>query len=150
MYGNGKSNFALHLLENGHDIGLMEDIMNTIHITGNGRLMDTLEKFYIFLETKLNNQINDKLAVKPNIIFDTIVQKIPIEGYTMSTTRHELPPNSVRPELCLRMHKQPPPQLRQVSITSNLYTRPTATTPAFRIIDSNPETKYLVYLSNRM
>jgi hypothetical protein len=92
MYGNGKSSFALHLIEIGHDIGLMEDIMNTIHITGNGRLMDTLEKFYIFRETKLNNQINDKLAVKPNIIFDTIVQKIPIEGYTMLATRHTLPP----------------------------------------------------------
>ena len=42
--------------------------------------MDTLEKFYIFRETKLNNQINDKLAVKPNIIFDTIVQKDPHRG----------------------------------------------------------------------
>ena len=79
-YGNGKSSFALHLLENGHDIGLMEDIMNTIHITGKGKLMDTLEKFYIFRETKLNNQINDKLAVKPNTIFDTIVQKDPHRG----------------------------------------------------------------------
>jgi len=58
----------------------MEDIMNTIHITDKGRLMDTLDKFYIFCETKLNNQINDKLAVKPNIIFDTIVQKDPHRG----------------------------------------------------------------------
>jgi hypothetical protein len=79
-YGNGKSSFALHLLENGHNTGFMEDIMNTIHITGKGRLMDTLEKSYIFRETKLNNQINDKLAVKPNIIFDTRVQKDPHRG----------------------------------------------------------------------
>jgi hypothetical protein len=79
-YGNGKSCFALHPLENGHDIGLMEDIMNTIRITGKGKLMDTLEKFYMFRETKLNNQINDKLEVKPNIIFDTIVQKDPHRG----------------------------------------------------------------------
>jgi hypothetical protein len=76
-YGNGKSSFPLHPLEKGHDIGPMEDIMNTIHITDKGRLMDTLEKFYIFCETKLNNQINDKLAIKPNIIFDAIVQKDP-------------------------------------------------------------------------
>ena len=51
-YGNGKSSSALHLLENGQDIGLMEDIMNTIYITGKGRLMDALEKIYIFRETK--------------------------------------------------------------------------------------------------
>ena len=37
--------------------------------------MDTLEKFYIFRETKLNNQINNKLTVTRNIIFETIVQE---------------------------------------------------------------------------
>ena len=79
-YGNGKSSFALYLLENGHDIGPMEDIGNAIHITHKGRLMDTLGKFYIFRETKLNHQINNKLAVKPNIIFNTTVQKDPHRG----------------------------------------------------------------------
>jgi len=38
-------------------------------------MMDTLERFYIFPETNINNQINDRLTVKPNIIFGTIVQK---------------------------------------------------------------------------
>jgi len=47
-YDNGKSIFALQLLGNGHDIGPMEDTMNTVHITDKGRLMNTLEKFYIF------------------------------------------------------------------------------------------------------
>ena len=79
-HGNGKSGFPQHLLENGHNIGPIEDIMSTIHITNKGRLMDTLEKFYIFRETKLDNQINDKLAVRPNIIFETIVQKDPHRG----------------------------------------------------------------------
>jgi hypothetical protein len=55
-------------------------IMSTIHISNKGRLMDTLEKFYIFRETKLDNQINNKLAVRPNIIFETIVQKDPHRG----------------------------------------------------------------------
>jgi len=35
--------------------------------------MDTLEKYYIFRENKLNNQINDKLTVKQSSIFDMIV-----------------------------------------------------------------------------
>jgi hypothetical protein len=42
----------------------MEDIMETMHLTSKGKMMDTLEKYYIFRETKLNNQINDKLRVK--------------------------------------------------------------------------------------
>jgi hypothetical protein len=58
----------------------MEEIMDTIHFTNKGRLMNTLEKFYIFRETKSNNQINDKLTVKPNIIFDTTVQQDPHRG----------------------------------------------------------------------
>jgi hypothetical protein len=47
-YGNGKSSFVLHLLENRHNIGPIEHIMGNIHITDKGRLIDTLEKFYIF------------------------------------------------------------------------------------------------------
>jgi hypothetical protein len=54
--------------------------METLHITDKGRMMDTLERFYIFRETKMNNQINDKLTVKPNIIFETIVQEDPHRG----------------------------------------------------------------------
>ena len=39
-----------------------------------GKMMDTLEKYYIFRETKLNNQINDKLTIKQKSMFDTIVR----------------------------------------------------------------------------
>jgi len=54
--------------------------METIHITNKGRMMVTFERFYIFREIKLNNQINDKLTIKPNIIFDTIVHRDPWRG----------------------------------------------------------------------
>jgi hypothetical protein len=60
-YGNGKSSFAAHLLENKHSIGPMDNIRETLHTTGKGRMVDTLERFYIFRETKINNQINDRL-----------------------------------------------------------------------------------------
>jgi hypothetical protein len=56
-YGNGKSKFAAHLLENKP----MDNIMETFHTTGKGRMMDKLERFYIFRETKINNRINDRL-----------------------------------------------------------------------------------------
>jgi hypothetical protein len=58
----------------------MEEIMETVHFTNEGCLMDRLERFYIFREMKLNNQINDKSTVKSNIIFDTVVQKDPHRG----------------------------------------------------------------------
>jgi hypothetical protein len=54
--------------------------MSTIYITGKDRLMDTLEKYYIFRETKIDNQMNDKLVVRPNAIYETVVQKHPYRG----------------------------------------------------------------------
>jgi len=61
-YGNGKSRFAAHLLENKHSIAPIDNNMETLHTMGKGRMLDTLERFYIFRETKMNKQINDRLT----------------------------------------------------------------------------------------
>jgi len=58
----------------------LPDSMDTVYVTNKGQMMDTLEKFYIFRETKINNQINDRKTVKSNIIFDTIVRNDPHRG----------------------------------------------------------------------
>jgi hypothetical protein len=44
--------------------------------------MDTLEKFhiYIYKETKVANQINDKNTITYNIFFDKIIKKHTIRG----------------------------------------------------------------------
>jgi hypothetical protein len=38
----------------------MEDIMEILHITKKGCMMNTLEKFRIYNVTRLDNQISDK------------------------------------------------------------------------------------------
>jgi hypothetical protein len=38
----------------------MNDIMRIIHIAKNGRMLDTMEEFYIYKKTKSGNQLNDK------------------------------------------------------------------------------------------
>jgi endo-alpha-1,4-polygalactosaminidase (GH114 family) len=68
-----KSSFATHLLDNNHSIGPIENIMGIIQTAKKGRYMDTVEKFYIFKETKNNNQINDKNTIKPNAIFEALL-----------------------------------------------------------------------------
>jgi hypothetical protein len=98
-YGNGKSKFSAHLLENKHSIGQMDNIMETLHPTGKGRKMDTLERFYIFRETKINNQINDKLSTKPNI-FETVVQEDPHRGLP-TAYRH------LKNSTCLSLRRPP-------------------------------------------
>jgi hypothetical protein len=47
-------------------------------------MIDTLERLYIYKETKSNNQIKDKLTVKTNAIFETIVQEDPYRGHSGS------------------------------------------------------------------
>jgi hypothetical protein len=73
-YNNNKSKFAQHLLEHKHSMGPIDTVMEILHMTNKGQLMDTLEKHHIYKETQINNQINDKCTVKPNVIFDAVVQ----------------------------------------------------------------------------
>ena len=58
----------------------MENIMHITHVTNKGKMLDTLEKFYIYRETEANNQINDKLTVQNNAVFKTIVYEDPYRG----------------------------------------------------------------------
>jgi hypothetical protein len=55
---NGKQNFAEYLSDYGHLFGSMKIIMGNLYIENKGILMDVLEKFYVFENTKLRNQIN--------------------------------------------------------------------------------------------
>ena len=69
-----KSGFAQHLLDEGHTFGPMENIMDVVHYAKKGRMMDTLEKFHIYEVTQRDIQINDKLTIQRNPIFDTLVR----------------------------------------------------------------------------
>jgi hypothetical protein len=47
--------------------------MEVIHIVKDGGLMNTLEKFHIYNTMRSENQINDKCATKPSILFDMLI-----------------------------------------------------------------------------
>ena len=53
----------------------MEDIMDILHVTKKGKMMNTLENFHIYKKTRANNQINDKGIFRQNVIFDTIIRR---------------------------------------------------------------------------
>ena len=52
----------------------MEDIKEILQITRKNRMMNTFERFYIYNEKMLDNQINNKCIVKPNAIVEAINQ----------------------------------------------------------------------------
>jgi hypothetical protein len=59
-------------LDNKHSTGPMENIMDTIPTTNKGKMLNTMEKFYIYKEARINNQINGKCTVQTNTLFDTL------------------------------------------------------------------------------
>jgi endo-alpha-1,4-polygalactosaminidase (GH114 family) len=61
-------------MESGHRFGRKTDIMDIKFIGKKGKYLDTIEKFYIYQETKKNNQIHDKHAVIYNRIFALILE----------------------------------------------------------------------------
>jgi len=64
--------------------------------------MDGVESFYIFRETKLNKQLNDKLTVQHNIIFETIVREDTHRGiYDTCSTQQHIPPQSDLSATCI-------------------------------------------------
>ena len=58
-YANNKSKFAQHVLDEGYSFGHMPNIMDIIHIEKKGRMLDTLEQYYIYRETQYGNQVNE-------------------------------------------------------------------------------------------
>jgi hypothetical protein len=58
--------------------------MDIAHTTNKGRMLDTLEKFFVYRETKRSNEFNDKLTVNPNVTFEALVHKDPHEEHTTS------------------------------------------------------------------
>jgi hypothetical protein len=60
----------------------MEDILEIVHVTRKEGMMNILERFNIYNETKLDNRIKDKCMIKSNVIFDTIIQRNPNKGHS--------------------------------------------------------------------
>jgi hypothetical protein len=76
-YANNKSKFSQHVIEVGHAFGPIDDIMDVRHIANKGSMLDTLKRFYIYMDTQLGTQIKDKLRVQAKSIFEAIVQNNP-------------------------------------------------------------------------
>ena len=57
-YGQNKSKFVQHVIDEDHSFGPMNEIMEVSHVAKKRKMLDTLEKFYIYRETKHGNPIN--------------------------------------------------------------------------------------------
>jgi hypothetical protein len=60
-YNNNQYSFAQRLINNGHAMGLMEEIMGVVRTAYKGRSLDTTEKYYIYRETIRGKEIKTKM-----------------------------------------------------------------------------------------
>ena len=52
----------------------MEDIMDIIQYASKGKMMDTIERFHIYELTSKGLQLNDKLTIQGNPLFETVAR----------------------------------------------------------------------------
>jgi hypothetical protein len=52
----------------------MEHIIGTLHCVKKGKLMYSLEEFYIYCKTLTNNHINKEFTAGSNKIYDVVIQ----------------------------------------------------------------------------
>jgi hypothetical protein len=78
--------------------------MHILHTASKGRLLNTIENFYIHRETTANNQLNEKMITKPNNIFDVILQHTQPPDVTHNTTNR-----SPTTATAVHTRHQPPP-----------------------------------------
>jgi hypothetical protein len=52
-------------------------LVDVLQVAKKGKILDTLERFYIYRETRLGNPINDKLTVQSNLIFEALTNNTP-------------------------------------------------------------------------
>jgi hypothetical protein len=85
-HNGGISLYAKHLSEHNHPFQSIENSMHILHTANKGRILNTIENFYIHRETVANNQLSNKMTIKPNIIFDAIIRHTQPPDVTHNTT----------------------------------------------------------------
>lgn len=69
-----KQNFPQHLYENGNRLCKIDGSMDILYLGNKGRYLNTMDKYYIYLDNKTNNQISDRGKANKSSIFNTVVQ----------------------------------------------------------------------------
>jgi hypothetical protein len=63
----------------------VENIMKILQLNPKGSYMDIIEKFHTYKETISDRQLNDKDAVTPNKIFETVIKNETLNNTCLNT-----------------------------------------------------------------
>jgi hypothetical protein len=87
---NPESVFAQNLFHNGQSVGSVDSTMQLLNISNKVSYSDTLEKFFIFAETKKRNKVNDQHTFGPKGFFDVITQNTTSQSVLLQRTGESL------------------------------------------------------------
>jgi hypothetical protein len=88
-----KSRYALHILQENHEYGPTEKIMNILKLQNKVRHLDVYERFYIYKANKQNIIMKEQNVEVNNVLFDLITVYDKFKRYVFSD-RSSLPGKS--------------------------------------------------------
>jgi hypothetical protein len=68
-----KTGYSQHILDTGHEYNNIETSMNIVKVQSKGKLLNTLEKFYIYKENKSGNLLNENKMETFNPIYELLL-----------------------------------------------------------------------------
>jgi len=68
------SNYAMHILEQLHTFGPIDQTMQILQYREKGTHLNTIERFFIYAEFSKNHHLNDEQSISPNRIFDALLK----------------------------------------------------------------------------
>jgi hypothetical protein len=68
------SNYTKHILEQAHSFGPMQNTMQPLHYYNKSTHLNTVERYYTYIEFSNNNHLNDEHTIHPNKIFEALLK----------------------------------------------------------------------------
>jgi hypothetical protein len=68
-----KTGYSQHILNTGHEYNTIENCMSIVQIQNKGKLLNTMEKFYIYKEQKTGNLLNENSLELYNPIYELLL-----------------------------------------------------------------------------
>jgi hypothetical protein len=73
-YNRDKSKYALHMLQFSHEYGTIENTMDVLKVENKGKLLDVLERFYIYKANRRKQSMNEQYITDRNVLFEILLK----------------------------------------------------------------------------
>jgi hypothetical protein len=73
-HNKDKSKYALHMLQFSHEYGTIENTLEILKVVNKGKLLDVLERFYIYKANRKKQIMNEQYVVDHNVLFEMLLR----------------------------------------------------------------------------